>query len=142
MSTSFSKSLHVEFGPSAIRMTPDWDPWAHSAADKPALNLANPFGGGARGPRTPKRTVRESRCGAAGDSSDSWVGRAFKGIPTCGRYRSVRRERLLCEISGNRLMHPGLAGFPNYLTLHPMLGGLRISQADLLRRSLIGVAGC
>src|SRR6476619_4521680 len=40
------------------------------------------------------------------------MGRAFKLIPTCGCYRRVRRERLLGVISGNRLIHPGLAGFP------------------------------
>jgi hypothetical protein len=60
----------------------------------------------------PKRTVPESRCGTTGGSIDSWMGKAFKVIPTCGRYRRVRRERLLGEISGKRLIHPGLAGLP------------------------------
>ena len=43
-------------------------------------------------------------------------------IPTGGCYRRVRRERLLGEISGRRLTHPGLAGFPTLLTLHPRVG--------------------
>ena len=34
-------------------------------------------------------------------------------------YLGVRRERLLGDISGRRLTHPGLAGVPTPSTLHP-----------------------
>ena len=47
------------------------------------------------------------------------VDKVFKVIPTGGCHRRVRRERLLGAISGRRLTHPGLAGFPTTLTLHP-----------------------
>ena len=40
-------------------------------------------------------------------------------IPTSGCYRYVRRERLLGEISVGKLIHPGLAGFPTLISLHP-----------------------
>jgi hypothetical protein len=43
-------------------------------------------------------------------------------IPTGGCHLRVRRERLLGAVSGRRLTHPGLAGFPTPMTIHPGAG--------------------
>ena len=40
-------------------------------------------------------------------------------IPSGGCHRRIRRELLLCVISGELLNHPGLTGFPTPPTLHP-----------------------
>lgn len=50
---------------------------------------------------------------------ESKLGTVFKTIQTYGCYRRVRRERLLGEVRAEELTHPGLAGFPTLLTLHP-----------------------
>ena len=51
-----------------------------------------------------------------------------------GWYLRVRRERLLGDISGRRLTHPGLAGFPTPSTLHPRgrrdVGGVTAPSVD------------
>ena len=49
-------------------------------------------------------------------------------------YLRVRRERLLGDISGRRLTHPGLAGFPNTVNATPKggrdVGGMPAPSVD------------
>ena len=53
------------------------------------------------------------------ETSIEKLDKAVKVIPTGGCHLRVRRERLLGAVSGRRLTHPGLAGFPTALTIHP-----------------------
>ena len=42
-----------------------------------------------------------------------------KVIPTGGCHRCIRRERCSARSAAARPTHPGLAGFPTDLTIHP-----------------------
>jgi hypothetical protein len=131
-----------EGNPSATRTTLTSAPCAVSASDSAELNPANPQGVGGYVLRMPKLGVPQNPCCAPGKIDDRGVGTAFKVIPTWGCCRHVRRERLLSNISGEWLTHPGLAGFPTLSTLHPAcaahvqaqplapLGGVRSVNRD------------
>lgn len=53
-------------------------------------------------------------------------------IPSGGCHRRIRRELLLCVISGELLNHPGLTGFPTLSTLHP-IGLVSMIRPDVTR---------
>ena len=103
-------------GPSEIRTTLTSAPLAvnpfASAAErgKPAL---------CRWIRTENAELKgpENPCSTTG-KVDRKLDKAVKVITTGGCHLRVRRERLLGEVSGGRLTHPGLAGFPTPLTIH------------------------
>ena len=67
----------------------------------------------------PKLGALENPRSTTGSVDDGNVERVVKVIPTDGCHLRVRLERLLGAVSGNRLTHPGLAGFPTDLTIHP-----------------------
>ena len=121
--TSSPMTRPLEEGdPSATRTTLTSAPFADNPSDNAALNVASPHGVGGCVLRMPIRGGREKRCAKTGAVDNRRVGRAFKVIPTESCHRRVRRERMLAEISGERLTHPGLAGFPTPLTVHPRVG--------------------
>src|ERR1700738_3990552 len=89
--------------PSATRTTLTSEPFAHNPSDKAALNVASPHGVGGYVLRMPKLAEPQGPCPTRGTFDISRVDRVLKVIPAEGCHRRVRRELLLCEISGGRL---------------------------------------
>jgi hypothetical protein len=74
-----------------------------SSADKATLNVASPHDLGGYVLRVPKLAEPERPCPTGRRLDVSTADRAFKVIPMDGCHRCVRRELLLCEISGGQL---------------------------------------
>src|SRR6476660_10071273 len=108
----------IDGGPSDIRTTLTSAPLAVSPFASAAVNVASPHGVGGYVLRMPKLKGPENPCSTTG-KVDRKLDKAVKVIPTGGCHLRVRRERLLGGVSGGRLTHPGLAGFPTPLTIHP-----------------------
>src|SRR4030088_199102 len=108
-----------EGDPSDTRTTLTSAPLAVNPSDRAALNVASPHGVGGCVLRMPKLGETGYPWPTKGNVNDGRVDKLFKVIPTCGCHRRVRGERLLGAVSGRRLTHPGLAGFPTPSTLHP-----------------------
>src|SRR5271166_118334 len=99
--------------PSATRTTLTSEPFADNPSDKAALNVASPHGVGGYVLRMPKLAGPEGSCPTSGVCDVARVDRALKVIPTDGCHRCVRRELLLCEISGGRLTSSRTGWVPN-----------------------------
>jgi hypothetical protein len=101
--------------PSATRTTLTSEPFARNPSDKAALNVASPHGVGGYVLRMPKLAEPEGPCPTRAAFDVSRVDRALKVIPTDGCHRRVRRELLLCEISGGRLTSFQTGWIPNLI---------------------------
>src|SRR5271156_2238178 len=99
--------------PSATRTTLTSEPFAHNPFDRAALNVASPHGVGGYVLRMPKLADPEGPCPTGSAFEVSRVDRALKVIPTDGCHRRVRRELLLCEISGGQLTSFRTGWVPN-----------------------------
>jgi hypothetical protein len=99
--------------PSATRTTLTSEPFARNPSDKAELNVASPHGVGGYVLRTPKLAESEGRCRTRAAFDVSRVHRALKVIPTDGCHGRVRRELLLCEISGGRPISFRTGWIPN-----------------------------
>jgi hypothetical protein len=105
--------------PSATRTTLTSEPFAHNPSDKAALNVASPHGVGGYVLRMPKLVEPQGPCPTRETFDVSRVDRALKVIPTEGCHRRVRRELLLCEISGGRLTSSRTGWVPNLTDATP-----------------------
>ena len=106
-------------GPSDTRTTLTSAPLAVSPFASAALNVASPHGVGGYVLRMPKLAGPEGLCPTRGKFNVSRVDRALKVIPTEGSHRRVRRELLLCEISGGRLTSSRTGWVPNLTDATP-----------------------
>src|ERR1700722_5089630 len=100
--------------PSATRPLKS-EPFRPNPFDKAALNVASPHGVGGYVLRMPKLAEPKGPCPTRGAFDVSRVDRALKVIPTDGCHRRVRRELLLCEISGGRLTSFRTGWIPNLI---------------------------
>ena len=107
-------------------------------ADKPSaralLNVARPQTVGGYVPRIPSVGGTEKPSPAMEMGEKVTLEGTFMVIPSGGCHRHIRRERMLCVISGGMLNHPGLTGFPTLSTLHPV-GLTGMVGADATRQS-------
>lgn len=120
---------------SATRTTLTSEPFLVRPSDSAALNVASPHGVGGCVLRMPKLGERENPWPTTGPVNDGSVDKVSKVVPTRGCHRRVRRERLLGAVSSEELTHPGLAGFPTSLTVHPDTG------VGVARQPLLGSQG-
>jgi hypothetical protein len=105
--------------PSATRTTLTSEPFAHNPSDKAALNVASPHGVGGYVLRMPKLAEPQGPCPTRETVDVSRVDSALKVIPTEGCHLGVRRELLLCEISGGRLTSSRTGWVPNLTEVTP-----------------------
>ncbi|BBY34250.1 hypothetical protein MMIN_23110 [Mycolicibacter minnesotensis] len=66
---------------------------------------------------------REKHWPATGAAKDGYANRESMLIPTNGRDRCARCERLLYKINDETLTHPGLARLPTLSSVHPFSPG-------------------